>query len=318
MICKQYKKKILGMMLGAICTVSVLFSGVMEVQAATPSELRAGTYSVNASLTASVANHGDFGQAVYSSAFITKKSNGNTYITVNFKSSAMTIYGITTDVFVDVNPGGGTTRGVSDGILGIYLDGKLTTSGVTYVLSGDTAVNANGESVPYVQSATFPVNDGASSYNLAIYINSNTMGVEFCNANSSATAATYPATLSIDWNSIDAGSSSSGTSSSTSAGNATTGTSQSAASGSGDSTESGTAAEDGAEDSSDASTEDLVVNTTSVSEGSGLTVYETSEDTSEDTEEKDNTALIVIMVIGALAVFGGVGYLGYRKIRKNK
>ncbi|MCR5668412.1 MAG: hypothetical protein K6G05_05100 [Lachnospiraceae bacterium] len=317
MICKQYKKKILGMMLGAICTVSVLFSGVMEVQAATPSELSAGTYSVNASLTASVANHGDFGQAVYSSAFITKKSNGNTYITVNFKSSAMTIYGITTDVFVDVNPGGGTTRGVSDGILGIYLDGKLTTSGVTYVLSGDTAMNANGESVPYVESATFPVNDGASSYNLALYISSNTMGVEFCNANSSATAATYPATLSIDWNSIDASSSSSSTSSSTSAGNATAGTSQSAASGSGESTESATA-EDGAEDSSDASTEDLVVNTTSVSEESGLTVYETSEDTSEDMEEKDNTALLVIMAIGALAVLGGAGYLGYRKIRKNK
>jgi len=305
---------LLGVTLGAALLVASSLSGQQVVEAATPSELSTGTYSVSASLSAAVANHGDFGAAVYSSAYITKKSDGSTYITVKFQSTSMTIYGVTTDVFVDVNPGtGNASRGVSDGILGIYQNGTLTTTGVTYTLSSDTAVNSNGESVNYVNSATFPVSDGASSYNLAIYINSNTMGVEFCNSNASATAATYPATLTIDWSSISTSSNGDSSSSVQSASESSSSTSSGTASTGNDGSAAADGSTDAADGTADATTEDLTISTTTVSEEDGLTVYETEDEAETEEDASGNTALVVMMMIGAAAVLGGAGYLIYRK-----
>ncbi len=57
----------------------------------------------------------------------------------------------------------------------------------------------------YVDSITFPVTEFAEEINLTMYINSNVMGVQFCNSNDDADSTTYPATLTLDWSALTGG-----------------------------------------------------------------------------------------------------------------
>lgn len=70
-------------------------------------------------------------------------------------------------------------------------------------MSDNTALNSRDEAVNYVDSMIFPLDQIADTYNLTIYINSNVMGVQFCNENNAAAEATYPAKLTVNWNSIN-------------------------------------------------------------------------------------------------------------------
>ena len=56
---------------------------------------------------------------------------------------------------------------------------------------------------------TFPVSEETSEYNLWIYINSNVMGVQFCDGSGSSSsnhpneATPYVGKLTIDWSSLN-------------------------------------------------------------------------------------------------------------------
>ncbi|MCD8026284.1 MAG: hypothetical protein LUF33_05000 [Clostridiales bacterium] len=178
----------------------------LTARAASYEDLSVGTYDIEASLSCYVNAMGgvEFGEPLLSSAEIAVREDG-AYITLYFTKSSVTIYSVTCDTFIDASPAYVTDdRGVENGVIGIYDEnGELVTENVEYTLSDDTALNAGDEEVHYVDSITYLLLYQSDEYSLALYINSNVMGVEFCNENESAESQTYPATLSVNWNSLD-------------------------------------------------------------------------------------------------------------------
>ena len=165
-----------------------------------------GTYELNATLTCYVNAMGgiEFGAPLLTGSIMTVDGEGNATMTLTFTKSSVTIYSVTCDTFIDPAPAFVTDdRGVESGTIGYYDEkGVLQTDGVTYTISDDTAPNPSNDEVHYVDSITFPLDSKSDTYGLTFYINSNVMGVQFCNANDVAAAtstATYPATLTVDW-----------------------------------------------------------------------------------------------------------------------
>ena len=116
------------------------------------------------------------------------------------------IFGVEFDAFIDPR---NSTPGYYD------ADGKVQDA--VYTVSEDTAQANTGldedgnrvlEDVNYVTSMTFPVSEETSEYNLWIYINSNVMGVQFCDGSGTGssgqpnTATPYVGKLTIDWSSL--------------------------------------------------------------------------------------------------------------------
>ena len=180
-----------------------------HARAAGASVLPPGTYPLSASLSCYVNAMGgvEFGASLLTDARLTVTEDGSETITLHFTKSSVTIYSVTCDTFIDASPSYVTEdRGVKSGVIGYYdKDGVLRTEDVAYTLSEDTALNAAGESVHYVDSVTFPVDSRRETYALTLYINSNVMGVQFTQPNAAATAATHPATLTVDWSSVGSG-----------------------------------------------------------------------------------------------------------------
>ncbi len=177
--------------------------------AATTSEVEAGTYQVDTELSCYVSAMGGVefaGGGFYKGATVNVDESGDKTLTLKFGIGGFTIYGVNAVTFLDANPENpDTTRGVTPGTIGIYDEnGNIVTDGVTYTLSGDTstAVNPSGSYVDYVDSITIPVPYESDTYNLTFYLNSQVMGMQFCNANSQATGTPYPAILTIDWDSL--------------------------------------------------------------------------------------------------------------------
>lgn len=181
----------------------------MNAFAATSSELESGTYEVDSSLSCYVNAMGGVefaGGGFYKGAKVNVDEDGSKTLTMNFGVGGFTIYGVEAATFVDPNPENpDTTRGVTPGTFGIYDEnGNIVTDGVSYTLSGDTttAKNPSGNYVNYVDSITVPIPYDSDTYNLTFYLNSQVMGMQFCNDNSNATGTPYPAILTIDWDSL--------------------------------------------------------------------------------------------------------------------
>lgn len=168
------------------------------VHAAEFSNTNNGTYSVNASLSCYVNAMGgvEFGGPLLKGAEITVNS-GKAVMKLTFGKSAVTIYGITCDTFIDANPSGSANgQGVVAGTIGYYnKNGNLSTSDVTTTLSADKALNPANEAVPYVTSMSFPLDQVSSTYQLTLYVNSNVMGSQFG-------AGGSPATLKVEWSNV--------------------------------------------------------------------------------------------------------------------
>lgn len=171
----------------------------------------AGTYSVKSTLSCFVDAMGgqEFGAKLYKGAKITVDKNGSAKATLSFGTGKVQIYSVTCDVFVDktLSPH-----------LGYYdKSGKLHKDAAYTV--GTEKVNANllrkdsdgnyiVEKDTYVTSMTFPVDVGDSELFLYLYINSQVMGVQFCNGKGTAAstqpdkATPYQAKLHLDWSSL--------------------------------------------------------------------------------------------------------------------
>ncbi len=174
--------------------------------------LSAGTYEVEATLSCYVNAMGgvEFGKPLLIGSLITVDGDGNKKMTLKFTKSSVTIYNITCDTFIDVNPSStDNSRGVTSGTIG-YYDKNGNVRSAEYTLSDDTALNVRDEEVNYVDSMTFPLDQITDTYSLTMYINSNVMGVQFCNENDKAAEATYSSTLTVDWSSLKSESSESG------------------------------------------------------------------------------------------------------------
>ncbi len=190
--------------------LAILIAAIMLVFTPTPvsavelSELEIGkTYRVSASLNCYVDAMGgvEFGTLIFRSMTVSLDEAGDAYATIYFGTGTGNIYTVDFAAFVDplIYPG-------------VYLStGGLSRVGVTYTTSANSARNGDGELVNYVDSMTFPVDSFRSTYYLYIYVNSNVMGVQFCDGSGSASSGNpgvstpYRAVLSVDWNNLSEG-----------------------------------------------------------------------------------------------------------------
>lgn len=259
--------------------------GSVSASAAGYDDLPQGTYQITASLSCYVNAMGgvEFGGPLLKSATVRVASDGSRTMTLHLGKSQVTIYNITCDTFVDAAPSYVTeTNGITAGTIGYYTaDGKLVTGDASYALSSDTAENAQKEQIHYVDTVTFPIDRESSTYYLTLYVNSNVMGTQF-------TKDGYPAVLTVDWSSVDSGS---------------TGKADNTASvpesGKGNSSSNNSGSSAAAETEAPAST-------ANVEKKAGLDIYHATKDDEPLSEADGYIAFFKEPVLIAVAVIGGV------------
>ena len=142
----------------------------------------------------------EFGSGLLAGVYVEQEGD-QYYLTLIFQKSQVTIYTITCDTFIDTDlDSAGTSKGIPDGTIGYYDEsGTLVTEGVEigYSSGDDYAARPNGN-VYYVKSVRIPVDSLRETYNLALYINSSVMGVQFCEPNEIVSTGTYSAVLTLD------------------------------------------------------------------------------------------------------------------------
>ncbi|MBR1614599.1 MAG: hypothetical protein IJ673_03870 [Treponema sp.] len=171
---------------------------------------RVETLSVDATLSCYVNAMGgqEFGTPVHKGTKILKKADGTYKVLLSLGKGTGNIFGVEFDAFVD-------PRNSTPG----YYDADGVVQNAVYTVSEDDTAQANTgldeegnrvlEDVNYVTSMTFPVSEETSEYNLWIYINSNVMGVQFCDGSGTAgsgnpdVATPYVGKLTIDWDSLN-------------------------------------------------------------------------------------------------------------------
>ena len=182
--------------------VSIFLAFIMlltpAAHAAGAAELSPGDYYLSGNLSCYINAMGgvEFGAPMLTGVQAKVTADGSSTITLFLTKSQVEIYSIVCDTFIDADPAGATQESeIPCGTLGYYDEtGRLITESVTYTLSEDTAENSAGEQVPYVNSITFPAEQGQDTFYLTMYINSNVMGTQFARDE-------YPAVLTVDWSS---------------------------------------------------------------------------------------------------------------------
>ncbi len=191
--------------LAALCCAAVLLAGFPVNAAAADTTLEAGkTYKLSGSLSCYVNAMGgiDFAATMLNDIVVTVDDDGNASMTISLGVSSGTIYTVDYVAFVDASesaPG--------------YYDASGIRHNASYTTSRNTAVDSDGSRVHYVDSVTFPVSASSlqSSYTLFLYIESNVMGVQFCNGSGSAGSGNpgaltpYVASLTVDWGTLKSG-----------------------------------------------------------------------------------------------------------------
>ena len=182
---KKMAKKIVSIFTAAMLLLSV-FS--MNVFAAGYEDLTAGEYTVDASLKCYLfpAMGGvEFGAPLLNDAKVTVEDDGTASMTLSFIKSQVVIMGVTAYTFIDSN------------FILNYYDGSSWQDITDFTLSSDTSLDSSNTPVNYVDSITFPLSSASDTYQLGLYVNSNMMGTQFGGSDS----ASYPATITVDWDS---------------------------------------------------------------------------------------------------------------------
>lgn len=143
------------------------------------SELEAGSYGLSASLSCYVNAMGgvEFGAPLLSGAVLNVAKDGTATITLSFRTSSVTIYGVTADTYVSA-------------------EGKVQYWNGSAWVDASYTTDANG----YVKTMTFPITKTSSTYKLALMIGSNVMGTQFGGSDSK-----YAATLTVNWDKVTVG-----------------------------------------------------------------------------------------------------------------
>ncbi len=196
--------KIRKILAALLCAVMLL--GLLPVSASASNTFEAGgVYQLSGSLSCYVNAMGgiDFASGMLSGISVTVDNSGNAYMTINLGVNNGNIYSVNYIAFVDA----------SYVAPGYYDESGVLHRNTTYTTSSNTATNSSGNAVHYVDSITFPVSTSnlKSTYYLYIYVESNVMGVQFCNGSGSGSSGQpgvltpYVAQLSVDWGSMSAG-----------------------------------------------------------------------------------------------------------------
>lgn len=161
--------KTMGLLLIAALLFSISCIPCFSLEA---NALDEGKYSVEASLSCYVNAMGgvEFGNPLLTGSYVTVDKDGNKTMTLTFTKSSVTIYSVTCDTFIDVNPANANEeRGVPSGTLGCYdKNGEIMEA--KYTLSEDTALNSKNKEVHYVDSMTFTPDEMKDVYSLTMYI----------------------------------------------------------------------------------------------------------------------------------------------------
>lgn len=161
--------KTMGLLLIAALLFSISCIPCFSLEA---NALDEGKYSVEASLSCYVNAMGgvEFGNPLLTDSYVTVDKDGNKTMTLTFTKSSVTIYSVTCDTFVDIDPPNpNMDRGVMSGVIG-YYDQNGEIKEAEYTLSGDTAPNPRDEEVHYVDSMTFALDEMKDVYSLTMYI----------------------------------------------------------------------------------------------------------------------------------------------------
>lgn len=155
-----------------------------------------------------------FGHAVLKDISF-KNDNGTIYCTLKTGTGVGVIFGIPFIAYIEPS-----IKSISDDTYSTpkyysasnsLVDADYTVSstefGISNVIDSDLQVT-EVHKVYAVDSITFPVSKDKSEYNLWIYINSNVMGVQFCDGSGDSSsqhpneATPYAATLTVDWDRV--------------------------------------------------------------------------------------------------------------------
>ncbi len=164
------------------------------------SSLAAGTYDVSdyveLSLYVNAMGGIDFANGMLEGASLTVDANGDATLAISLGTSSGVIYTVKYVAFVDSTyvPG--------------YFDEDGELQYCNYTVSSKTATNPDGDEVNYIDSMTFPVSVGTEIVDLWVYVNSNVMGLQFCDgsgtlgSNNPGLYSQYEGYISLDWNAI--------------------------------------------------------------------------------------------------------------------
>lgn len=143
------------------------------------SGLKAGSYGLSASLSCYVNAMGgvEFGNSLLSSAVLNVAEDGTAAITLTFKTSSVTIYGVTANTYV-------------------ANEGKIQYWNGSAWVNATYTTDANG----YVATMTFPITEISNTYKLALTVGSEVMGSQF-----GGDGSNYDAILTVDWNKVTVG-----------------------------------------------------------------------------------------------------------------
>lgn len=207
-------KQKVSSLLSAVMALSLMLCAFTGTSAlASGSDLSPGEYTVDASLSCYVNAMGgiEFGKNLFSGMQVTVKEDGTRTATLNFKDdSSLTIYTINAHCFInpDKSP------------VGFYdANGNLNTTDVSFTRSANTATDPSNNQVHYLESMTFDLPSVSDTYLLYLYVDSQIMGVQFCDGNGISGSnrpnetTPYQAVLTVDWSSAASGSVSSQSSS---------------------------------------------------------------------------------------------------------
>jgi len=203
----MHKNKKMNKAFAVILSAVLLFSASFVNAFAAPAQ-EPGTYRIDATLSCYISAMGgqEFG-GVYDSAVLTKTEDGETLLTVNFKTTPMNIYTIQFDEFVDADDPATIGFYDADGVLHTAADENPV---VTYTASDDTVAGPTNAQVPfsgerhYLTSMTFPISDNMNEITMWLYINSTVMGLQFSDGNGTASTnapaqqTKYKGTLTLD------------------------------------------------------------------------------------------------------------------------
>lgn len=199
-------KKRVSSLLSAVMALALMLCAFGSTTAFAATELSAGEYTVDASLSCYVNAMGgiEFGEKLFSGMQVTVKEDGTRTATLNFKDdSSLVIYTVNAHCFINADKSP----------VGFYdADGILNTTDVTCTKSSNSAPDSNGTQYNYLETMTFDLPSVSDTYTLYLYIDSQIMGVQFCDGNGTGAsnnpnvATPYKAVLTVDWDSAVNGS----------------------------------------------------------------------------------------------------------------
>ncbi len=216
------KRTLLGKIMSCVLTASMLMSmSVVSAFAATTTELEKGTYTVDADMSLYVnamggiefadsfklndTTYGDAG--IFDSATITVDESGNKSLNVNFGKGSGKIYTVAFNSYVDPDytikyyNSNHELADITSSTLS--ADGGNVTS-ITLPLEVDSAATVYDKTTSAAVSAGNSSDGTTVTVNLWMVVNSNVMGLQFCDGSGSAgsntfdTATKYVASISVD------------------------------------------------------------------------------------------------------------------------